>query len=40
LREENARTIEQVEKCIAKLLRQIDPTEYLNDFQEAGYEST
>ena len=40
LRKENARTIEQVETCIAKLLRQITPTECTNYFQEAGYAST
>ena len=40
LRKENARTIERVEKCIAKLIQQIDPTECLNYFQEAGYAST
>ena len=40
LRKENARTIEQVEKCIAKLIRQIDRAECLNYFQEAGYAST
>jgi transposase len=40
LRKENARTIEQVEKCIAKLIRLIDRTECLNYFQEAGYAST
>jgi transposase len=40
LRKENARTIEQVEKCIAKLLCQISPTECINYFQEAGYAST
>jgi transposase len=40
LRKENARTIGQLEKCIAKLLRQINPAECLNYFQEAGYAST
>jgi transposase len=40
LRRENARTIEQVEKSIAKLLRQISPTECINYFHEAGYAST
>jgi putative transposase len=40
LRKENARTIEQVEKCIAKLIRLIDRTECLNYFQAAGYAST
>ena len=40
LRKENARTIEQVEKCIAKLIRLIDRTECLNYFQDAGYAST
>jgi len=28
------------EKCIAKLIQQIDPAECLNYFQEAGYAST
>jgi transposase len=40
LRKENARTIEQVERCIAKLLRQVSPEECINYFQEAGYAST
>jgi transposase len=40
LRKANARTIKQVEKCIAKLLKQIDPAECLNYFQQAGYAST
>ena len=40
LRKENARTIAQIEKCIARLLREIDPAECLNYFQEAGYAST
>jgi transposase len=40
LRKENARTIERVEKCIAKLIQQIDPAECLNYFQQAGYAST
>jgi transposase len=40
LRKENARTIEQVERCIAKLLRQVSPGECINYFQEAGYAST
>jgi transposase len=40
LRKENAWTIEQVEKCIAKLLRQISPTECINYVKEAGYAST
>jgi len=40
LRKANARTIEQVEKCIATLLRQIEAAECLNYFQEAGYAST
>jgi transposase len=40
LRKANARTIEQVEKCIARLLSQIDPAECLNYFQQAGYAST
>jgi transposase len=40
LRKTNARTIEQGEKCIAKLLKQINPAECLNYFQQAGYAST
>jgi transposase len=40
LRKENARTIERIEECIAKLVRQIEPAECLNYFQEAGYSST
>ena len=40
LRKENARTIEQIEKCIARLIQQIDRAECLNYFQEAGYAST
>jgi hypothetical protein len=40
LRKENARTIEQIEKCIAELIRQIKPPECLHYFQEAGYAST
>jgi transposase len=40
LRKENARTIEQIEKCIAKLIRLIDQAESLNYFREAGYAST
>jgi hypothetical protein len=40
LRKENARTIEQVEKYIANLLRLIDPAECFNYFEEAGYAST
>lgn len=40
LRKENARTIAQVEKCIASLIRQIEPAECRNYFQEAGYAST
>ena len=40
LRKANARSIEQVEKCIAKLLLQIQPGECLNYFQQAGYAST
>jgi transposase len=39
LRKENARTIAQVEHCIAKLLREIDREECLNYFHEAGYAS-
>jgi transposase len=40
LRKANARTIDQIEKCIAKLIQQIDRTECLNYFHEAGYAST
>jgi transposase len=40
LRKENARTIEGIEKCIARLIQQIDPAECLNYFQEAEYAST
>ena len=40
LRKANARSIEQIEKCIAKLLRQIGAKECLNYFQQAGYAST
>lgn len=40
LRKENARTIEQVEKCIAKMIKLIDQAECLNYFREAGYAST
>ena len=40
LRKENARTIAQVETCIARLIREIDREECLNYFQEAGYAST
>ena len=40
LRKGNARTIEQVEKCIAKLIGEIAPEECLNYFKEAGYAST
>jgi transposase len=40
LRKENARTVERVEKCIARIIQQIDPAECLNYFQEAGYAST
>ena len=40
LRKENARSIEQIEKCIAKLIRQIDAAECRNYFREAGYVST
>jgi len=40
LRKENARTNEQIEKCIAKLIRQIDAAECRNYFREAGYVST
>ena len=37
LRKENARTREQLETCIAKLLDQVTPTESANFFREAGY---
>jgi transposase len=40
LRKANARTIDQVERCIADLLNRITPEECLNYFQEAGYAST
>jgi transposase len=40
LRKANARTIAQVEKCIASLLREIDPAECINYFQAAGYASS
>ena len=40
LRKDNARSIEQFEKCIARLLRQLNPAECLNYFQQAGYAST
>ena len=40
LRKANARTIEQIEKCIAKLIQQIDRAECFNYFQDAGYAST
>jgi transposase len=40
LRKQNARTIAQVEQCIARLFREIEPAECLNYFQEAGYAST
>ena len=40
LRKENARTIERIEQCIARIIQQIDPAECLNYFQEAGYAST
>ena len=40
LRKANARSIEQIEKCIAKLLRQIGANECLNYFRQAGYAST
>ena len=40
LRKENARTIEQIEKCIAKLIKLIDQEECRNYFREAGYAST
>jgi transposase len=40
LRKANARSIDQVEKCIARLLRQIQPGECINYFQQAGYAST
>ncbi len=37
LRKANARTREQLEACIAKLLDQITPAECANFFREAGY---
>jgi transposase len=40
LRKENARTFEQVEKCIAALLKTITPDECVNYFKAAGYAST
>ena len=40
LRKANARTVEQVEKCIAKLIREILPTECVNYFKGAGYASS
>jgi transposase len=40
LRKGNARTIVQIEKCIAKLIQQVDQAECLNYIQEAGYVST
>ncbi len=40
LRKQNARTIEQIEKCIARLIQQIHPAECLNYFQQAGYAPT
>jgi hypothetical protein len=40
VRKQNARTIAQLEKCIAECLRLIDPDESLNYFREAGYAST
>jgi transposase len=40
LRKENARTIEQIEQCIAKLIKLIDQEECRNYFREAGYAST
>ena len=40
LLKENARTIEQIEKCIAKLIKLIDQEECRNYFREAGYAST
>ena len=35
LRKENARAIEGIEQCIARLIGQIDPAECLNYFKEA-----
>lgn len=40
LRKQNARTTEQVETCIAKLLDRITPAECRGYFAEAGYAST
>jgi transposase len=40
LRKQNARTIPEVEACIAKLLAQLTPQQCRNYFREAGYAST
>ncbi len=40
LRKENARSFEQVETAIGKLLKQLTPAECRNFFSEAGYAST
>jgi transposase len=40
LRKENARSFEQVETAIGKLLKQLTPLECRNFFSEAGYTST
>ena len=37
LRKENARSIEQTEACIGKLLDKITPKECANYFRKAGY---
>jgi transposase len=40
LRKKTVRIIEQIEKCIAELIRQIKPPECLDYFREVGYVST
>ena len=40
LRKENARSLEQVETAIGKLLKQLTPAECRNFFNDAGYAST
>jgi transposase len=40
LRKENARTVEQVQTCIGKLLKRLTPQECRNYFSDAGYAST
>ena len=39
-RKKNVRIIEQIEKCIAELIRRIKPPEFLNYFREPRYAST